>query len=80
MRHLSVSAVVPTYDRASLLKLALRSADLPHCGPGDEIIVVDDGSADDAEAVVVPSARRSAIYARRRRRRPQDRRGRARKG
>jgi glycosyltransferase involved in cell wall biosynthesis len=50
MPHLSVSTVVPTYNRAPLLELAVRSA-LPQCEPGDEIIVVDDGSTDDTEAV-----------------------------
>ena len=50
MPHLSISTVVPTYNRASLLERALRSA-LPQCEPGDEIIVVDDGSTDDSEAV-----------------------------
>ena len=51
MPHLSVSTVVPTYNRARLLERALRSA-LAECRPGDEIIVVDDGSSDDTEAVV----------------------------
>ena len=50
MSHLSVSTVVPTFNRAALLALAVRSA-LPQCEPGDEIIVVDDGSIDDTEAV-----------------------------
>jgi glycosyltransferase involved in cell wall biosynthesis len=50
MPNLSVSTVVPTYNRAPLLVSALRSA-LPQCEPGDEIIVVDDGSTDDTEAV-----------------------------
>jgi hypothetical protein len=51
MPQLSVSTVVPTYNRAHLLERALRSA-LAECRPGDEIIVVDDGSSDDTEAIV----------------------------
>ena len=51
MPRLTVSAVVPTYNRASLLEKALRTA-LAECEPGDEIIVVDDGSTDGTEAVV----------------------------
>jgi glycosyltransferase involved in cell wall biosynthesis len=52
MPHLTVSTVVPTYNRAGLLDRALLSA-VPQCGPGDEVIVVDDGSSDDIEAVVL---------------------------
>jgi glycosyltransferase involved in cell wall biosynthesis len=48
---LTVSVVIPTYNRAQLLARALRSV-LPECQPGDEVIVVDDGSSDDTEAVV----------------------------
>ena len=51
MPHLSVSTVIPTYNRARLVERAIRSA-VPQCEPGDEIIVVDDGSTDDTEAVV----------------------------
>ncbi len=50
MTHLTVSTVIPTYNRADLLRLALQSA-LPQCLPGDEIIVVDDGSDDDTETM-----------------------------
>ena len=49
--HLSVSTVVPTFNRADLLDRALASV-LPECGPGDEIIVVDDDSTDSTEDVV----------------------------
>lgn len=47
----SVSVIIPTYNRASLIGRAIRSA-LVNVGPDDEIIVVDDGSTDDTEAVV----------------------------
>lgn len=47
---LTVSVVIPTYNRAHLLGRALKSA-LRECRPGDEVLVVDDGSTDDTEAV-----------------------------
>jgi glycosyltransferase involved in cell wall biosynthesis len=50
LQYLSVSTVIPTYNRATLLERALRSA-LRECQPGDEIIVVDDGSTDDTARV-----------------------------
>jgi glycosyltransferase involved in cell wall biosynthesis len=48
---LTVSVVIPTYNRAGLLARALRSA-LAESRPGDEVIVVDDGSTDDTEGLV----------------------------
>lgn len=48
---LTVSTVIPTYNRSRLVARAIQSA-LPECEPGDEIIVVDDGSTDDTEGVV----------------------------
>ena len=48
---LTVSVVIPTYNRARLLERALGSA-VRECRPGDEVLVVDDGSTDDTEAVV----------------------------
>jgi glycosyltransferase involved in cell wall biosynthesis len=41
----SISVVVPTYNRAELLKLTIRSI-LAQSRPADEVIVVDDGSTD----------------------------------
>ncbi len=59
---LTVSAVIPTYERAHLLPRAIESA-LAALGPEDELIVVDDGSADDTAAVVAPFADRVRFLA-----------------
>lgn len=48
---LSVSIIIPTYNRAHLIKRAIDSA-LREILPGDEIIVIDDGSTDDTEQVL----------------------------
>jgi glycosyltransferase involved in cell wall biosynthesis len=48
---LPVSAVIPTYNRAHLLRRAIGSA-LAALGPGDEVLVVDDGSTDETVALV----------------------------
>ncbi len=42
---LSVSVIIPTYNRAHLIGRAVRSV-LAAVEPGDEVIVVDDGSTD----------------------------------
>jgi Glycosyl transferase family 2 len=47
--HLSVSVVIPTYNRARMIRRAVKSA-LSQCVEGDEVIVVDDGSTDDTQA------------------------------
>jgi GT2 family glycosyltransferase len=49
--ELSISVVIPTFNRAHLVKRALASV-LAEIGPQDEVIVVDDGSTDDTEAAV----------------------------
>jgi glycosyltransferase involved in cell wall biosynthesis len=43
---LSVSVVIPTYNRASIVPRAIESA-LAAVRSGDEVIVVHDGSTDD---------------------------------
>ena len=51
MNRLLISIIMPTYNRANLIKRAIDSA-LRECLPGDEIIVVDDGSTDDTERIL----------------------------
>jgi glycosyltransferase involved in cell wall biosynthesis len=51
MRPLAVSVVIPTYNRATLVPRAVRSA-LACIEPGDEVLVVDDGSTDSTAAVM----------------------------
>jgi len=51
MTRPSISTVIPTFDRASLVARAVRSV-LGECRDGDEVIVVDDGSTDDTAKVV----------------------------
>jgi glycosyltransferase involved in cell wall biosynthesis len=49
--HVQISAVVPTYNRAQLIRRAIDSA-LSQIHVPTEIIVVDDGSTDNTRAVV----------------------------
>ncbi len=51
MTKLSVSVIIPTYNRAHLIERALKSA-LAQIKDGDEIIIVDDGSNDNTEEVL----------------------------
>lgn len=53
MNRLTVSIIIPTYNRANLIERAVDCA-LRQVTPGDEIIVVDDGSTDDTEQVLSP--------------------------
>lgn len=55
MSNLPVSIIIPTYNRANLIKRALESA-FREIIAGDEIIVVDDGSTDDTEQILKPYA------------------------
>jgi hypothetical protein len=50
---LSVSTVIPTYNRAHFVRRAVDSA-LAQSRPEDEVIVVDDGSTDNTAAVLAP--------------------------
>src|SRR3954453_18164174 len=49
--HLSVSVIIPTYNRASYIATAVESA-LNQTRIPDEILVVDDGSTDDTDRVL----------------------------
>ena len=51
MPNLTISVIIPTYNRAHVVGRAVRSA-LAETLPGDEILVVDDGSADGTEGVI----------------------------
>jgi glycosyltransferase involved in cell wall biosynthesis len=44
----AVSVIIPTYNRAGMVKSAVDSV-LSAVAPGDEVIVIDDGSTDDTE-------------------------------
>ncbi len=48
---LSISVIIPTYNRAHLIERAIRSA-LVNLQPGDEIIIVDDASTDGTATIV----------------------------
>jgi glycosyltransferase involved in cell wall biosynthesis len=54
---MTVSVVIPTFNRARLVARAVESA-LDQQGVETEIIVVDDGSTDDTERVLTPFADR----------------------
>jgi glycosyltransferase involved in cell wall biosynthesis len=49
---MSISTIIPTYNRAELLKNALESV-INQTFPPDEVIVVDDGSTDNTEEIVL---------------------------
>ena len=53
MNELTVSVVIPTYNRAKHIVRSLQSV-LAAIAPGDEVIVVDDGSTDDTRQVLKP--------------------------
>ena len=51
MKTSAISAIIPTYNRASLISRAINSV-LVQLEPEDELIVVDDGSNDDTAEMV----------------------------
>jgi hypothetical protein len=53
---LTVSVIIPTYNRAHLIRRSVESA-LAQLGSDDEVVVVDDASSDDTEAVVATLGR-----------------------
>ena len=50
-RSLPVTVIIPAYNRAEMLRRALRSVFAQEPAPPDQVIVVDDGSKDDTAAV-----------------------------
>ena len=50
-----ISVVIPTHNRAQMVRRAVASA-LACCSDGDEVIVIDDGSTDETSAVLQPFA------------------------
>lgn len=58
----AISAVIPTRDRAELLRDSLSSLAAQNLSPDDfEVVVVDDGSADHTEAVCADLATRTRL-------------------
>ena len=57
---MSISAVIPTYNRASMVAKAIESA-LSQTSPPAEIIVVDDGSSDDTRSVIESVSRSNPV-------------------
>ncbi|HLH37701.1 MAG TPA: glycosyltransferase family 2 protein [Bryobacteraceae bacterium] len=60
---LTASVIIPTFNRAHLIRRALGSV-LPQIAAEDEVIVVDDGSSDATEAVVRSLAHPRVRYVR----------------
>ncbi|MFC8845401.1 MULTISPECIES: glycosyltransferase family A protein [unclassified Micromonospora] len=59
--HPQLSVVIPTYNRAPLLRKTLTSLTEQRDPPPFEVIVADDGSADDTEQVAEEFSDRLAI-------------------
>lgn len=55
MSLLKVSAIIPTYNRATTILRAVHSA-LRELEPWDELLIVDDGSTDGTEAIIASIA------------------------
>jgi hypothetical protein len=58
---LTVSTIIPTYNRAHLVLRAVENA-LQHSVAGDEVIVVNDGSSDATEQALAPVMPRIRYY------------------
>ena len=57
----NISVVIPTYNRAALLRRAIETV-IQGTSPEDEIIVVDDGSTDETSQVPANLNARYAIF------------------
>ncbi len=60
LRKIGISVVIPTYNRARVIRKAIDSV-LQQTRPADEILVVDDGSRDETGKVLVSYGRRIRV-------------------
>jgi glycosyltransferase involved in cell wall biosynthesis len=58
---MTISVVIATYNRATLLSACLRALEGQAFEPGDEIVVADNGSTDDTPGVVDGAAQRFRV-------------------
>lgn len=59
---MTISVIIPTFNRAALLRETLDSVLAQTARPADEIIVIDDGSTDDTRNVVAGYASGGVAY------------------